>query len=78
MIKTPLKCNDYSLEGRTFIDLSRAASLCGVSERTIIRHAQDRGIKMVQVGRKFFYMVKDFKQLIAEDNVIGSNTLSPR
>ena len=65
------------LDFMVYVDVSHAANIYGCSQRTILRRAGDHGVKTVTIGKKFFFMAKDFKRYM-EDHPVGSYTLSPR
>lgn len=65
------------LDNMVFVDLNRACELYGTTRRSLLQRVHDHGLKVHQLGRKFFFIAKDFKKLM-EDYPIGSNTSRPR
>jgi hypothetical protein len=45
---------------KTFLDIPNAAGIAGFSVRHFRRIIEDEGMKIVQIGRKFFILGADF------------------
>lgn len=65
------------LDFMVYLDVNHAAKIYDCSQRTILRRAGDGGVKTVTIGKKFFFIAKDFKRYM-EDHPVGSYTLSTR
>ena len=47
---------------KTFLDIPNAAELAGFSVRHFRRIIEEEGIRIVQIGRKFFILGADFER----------------
>lgn len=65
------------LDDMVFIDVSHAAEYACCSPSTVLRRAKDEGLRVHVLGKKFFFMAKEFKKFM-EDNPVGSYTSSSR
>lgn len=65
------------LDEMVFVDVRDGAELANCSMRTILRRAEDSGLKVHVIGNKFFFMAKEFKRFM-EEHPVGSHTHSPR
>jgi hypothetical protein len=55
-----MKSTDGFGAKKTFLDIPNAAGLAGFSVRHFRRIIEDEGMKIVQIGRKFFILGADF------------------
>lgn len=46
---------------RTFLNIPNAAELAGFSVRHFRRIIEDEGMQIIQIGRKFFILGRDFE-----------------
>lgn len=56
---------------RIFLDMPTAAQLSGLSLRQFMRHIHEDGVPIVQIGRKFFILSRDFEKWERERKVVA-------
>jgi hypothetical protein len=65
------------LDMLVYIDVSHAAQMCDCSVRTIRRRMADNNHRVIEIGKKHFFLAREFKKIL-EDNPIGSHTVCAR
>ena len=61
-MKTAARLKSLSLRTRTFLDISEAAEQAGFSVRHFRRIIGTDRIPVMQIGRKFFVLDRDFRR----------------
>jgi hypothetical protein len=57
-----MKSSDGATVKRTFLEIPNAAQMAGFSVRHFRRIIDEEQIQIVQIGRKFFILNKDFQR----------------